>query len=161
MSRLFRCALIALFLTVFPLTEPEFFDPAGAWADQPAVSTAADSREDEAKPVFRSISAGEAAEMISSRQDLQIIDVRTPQERKQLRIADTRPVPVGDILRGVFTSHPNQPLLLVCAVGGRSYVAGKVMFARGYREVYNLDGGIESWQRAGLPVETGPEQSPE
>ena len=96
---------------------------------------------------------------MKTRENLQIIDVRTPQERKQFRIADSLLVPVGDVIRGVFTANPEQPLMLVCAVGGRSFVAGKVMFARGYREIYNLGGGIESWRRAGLPLETGPENS--
>lgn len=95
--------------------------------------------------------------MIKNRKDLQVIDVRTPQERKQFRIADTRLVPVGDVMRGVFNGDPDKPVMLICAVGGRSYIAGKVMYARGYRQVYNLEGGIESWRRAGLPVETDPE----
>ncbi len=111
------------------------------------------------QPVFRTISAVEAAQMIGAGKDVQIIDVRTPQERKQFRIADTTLVPVGDVIRGVFKPDLDQPLILICAVGGRSYVAGKVMIARGYREIYNMEGGIESWRRAGLPLETGPENS--
>jgi len=47
--------------------------------------------------------------------------------------------------------------MLLCAVGGRSYIAGKVLISRGYREVYNLDGGIEAWRRAGFAVLKGPE----
>ena len=108
-------------------------------------------------PLFKTVSAAEAAELIKTRENLEVIDVRTPQERKQFRIADSRLVPVGDVIRGVFEGDPDQPLMLICAVGGRSYVAGKVMSARGYREIYNLGGGIESWRRAGLPLETGPE----
>ncbi len=109
-------------------------------------------------PLFQTISAAEAAELIRTRDNLQVIDVRTPQERRQFRIPDTRLVPVGDVIRGVFEADFDQPLILICAVGGRSYVAGKVMFARGYKEIYNLDGGIESWRKAGLPLETGPEE---
>ena len=112
-----------------------------------------------AAPLFRTVSAAEAAELIRTRDNLEVIVVRTPQERRQLRIADTRLVPVGDVIRGVFEADPDKPLMLICAVGGRSYVAGKVMFARGYREIYNLEGGIESWRRAGLPLETGPENT--
>ncbi|RZW19088.1 MAG: rhodanese-like domain-containing protein [Desulfobulbaceae bacterium] len=108
-------------------------------------------------PLFRTVSAPEAAELMKTRKNLQVIDVRTPQERNELRIADSRLVPVGDVIRGVFDGAPDQPLMLVCAVGGRSFVAGKVMIARGYQEIYNLGGGIESWRQAGLPLETGPE----
>ncbi len=119
--------------------------------DKPSVESAA------GVPLFKTVSATEAVELMKTRENLQIIDVRTPQERKQFRIADSRLVPVGDVIRGVFKANPEQPLMLVCAVGGRSFVAGKVMFARGYREIYNLGGGIESWRQAGLPLETGPE----
>ena len=111
-----------------------------------------------AAPLFQTVSATEAVELIKTRENLQIIDVRSPQEREELRIAESRLVPMGDVIRGVFQGDPDQPLMLVCAVGGRSFVAGKVMFARGYREIYNLGGGIESWRQAGLPLETGPEQ---
>lgn len=114
----------------------------------------------EVQQIFRTVSAAEAANLVKTRENLRIIDVRTPQERKQFRIADSTLVPVGDVIRGVFEADPEQPLMLICAVGGRSYVAGKVMFARGYREIYNLDGGIESWRRAGFPIETSPEKSP-
>ena len=152
MSRFLRCLLIALFLATFLTLEPGFPGLSGAWADQPSAFTGAGSSVHDAQPIFRSISAGEAAEMIKSRQDLQIIDVRTPQERKQFRIADTRLVPVGDIMRGVFAADPSQPLMLVCAIGGRSYVAGKVMAARGYREIYNLSGGLSAWARQRVPL---------
>ena len=109
------------------------------------------------KPVFRTISAVEAASIIEQNKDILILDVRTPQERKQVRISGSKLVPVGDVIRGKFETDADQPIILVCAVGGRSYFAGKVMISRGYQEVYNLDGGIEAWRRVGLPVELGPE----
>ncbi len=109
------------------------------------------------QPVFRTISAVEAASIIEQNKDILILDVRTPQERKQVRISGSKLVPVGDVIRGKFETDADQPIMLVCAVGGRSYFAGKVMISRGYQEVYNLDGGIEAWRRVGLPVEKGPE----
>lgn len=109
------------------------------------------------QPVFRTISAVEAASIIEQNKDILILDVRTPQERKQVRITGSKLVPVGDVIRGKFETDADQPIMLVCAVGGRSYFAGKVMISRGYQEVYNLDGGIEAWRRVGLPVELGPE----
>lgn len=110
-----------------------------------------------ARPVFKSIPPTVAAELMQTREDLLIADVRTHQERQQSRIAGSQLVPVGSVMRGQFNPDPDIPVLVICAVGGRSYVAGKVMTARGHREVYNLEGGIESWRKAGLPIETGPE----
>jgi len=109
------------------------------------------------KPIFRTITSLEAQQMLMDRSDLVFIDVRTPQERAQTRIAGSQLVAVGDVMRGKLDVPKDKPVLLVCAVGGRSWVAGKALAAMGYDEVYNMEGGIEAWYRAGLPVEIGPE----
>lgn len=158
LKRFLPLALILLPLMFFLLATS---DPQVTRADKqpasPPVNGQSSAQKEAIQPFFKTISPAEANELIKNRKDLQVIDVRTPQERKQFRIADTRLVPVGDVMRGVFNGDPDKPVMLICAVGGRSYIAGKVMYARGYRQVYNLEGGIESWRRAGLPVETDPE----
>ena len=125
--------------------------PASAPAVSPAEAAAGVNR-------FRSISGAEAQELIQQKKDLLVIDVRTPQERSQVRLPDSLFIPIGEVMRGRLTAPKEQPLLLVCAVGGRSYVAGRALQAMGHQEIYNLDGGIEAWRRARLPVETGPEE---
>ncbi len=45
-----------------------------------------------------------------------------------------------------------RPVILYCASGGRSALAGKVLKDMGYREVYNL-GGFKDWADAGGEVE--------
>lgn len=163
MKRFLPVALIALLglpLIGFLLSGPPPITEADQQAEPSVQGEGSGKPAAEVQQIFRTVSAAEAANLVKTRENLRIIDVRTPQERKQFRIADSTLVPVGDVIRGVFEADPEQPLMLICAVGGRSYVAGKVMFARGYREIYNLDGGIESWRRAGFPIETSPEKSP-
>ncbi len=104
--------------------------------------------------VFRSVTAVEAQAMLRGEKGLLLLDVRTPEEIRQMRIAGALAIPVGDVIRGRFVPPGDVPILLVCAIGGRSYIAGKALASRGYREIYNLDGGIEAWRRAGLPLET-------
>ena len=113
---------------------------------------------EEAGPVFKSIPGAEAMIILQSNPDTAFLDVRTPPERRQMHIKGSTLVPVGDVIRGRLPLSKEQPVMLICAVGGRSYVAGKVLSKMGYREVYNLDGGIEAWRRAGLPLEFGPEK---
>lgn len=108
-------------------------------------------------PVFQSISVTEVYKLILQKTDLSLIDVRTPQERRHMRIAGSQLVPVGDVIRGKVIFPPDKPVILVCAVGGRSYIAGKALASRGYSRIYNMDGGIEAWHRAGLPLDRGPE----
>ena len=105
--------------------------------------------------IFQSITAVEAQAMMKNKEGLLLVDVRTPQEIKQMKIAGSLSIPVGDVIRGKFVPAQDSPIILVCAVGGRSYIAGRALASRGYREIYNLDGGIEAWRRAGLPLEVG------
>jgi rhodanese-related sulfurtransferase len=48
----------------------------------------------------------------------------------------------------------NRPVILYCASGGRSALAGKVLKDFGYAEVYNL-GAFKDWAAAGGEVEPG------
>lgn len=45
-----------------------------------------------------------------------------------------------------------RPVIVYCASGGRSALAGKVLKDFGYRKVYNL-GGFKDWAEAGGEVE--------
>lgn len=46
----------------------------------------------------------------------------------------------------------DKAIILYCAVGGRSALAGKTLKELGYREVYNL-GGLDDWVASGGAVE--------
>jgi rubrerythrin len=43
---------------------------------------------------------------------------------------------------------PDQPVIVYCAIGGRSRVAAQLLAGQGFKEVYNLKGGIKAWQGA-------------
>ena len=47
----------------------------------------------------------------------------------------------------------DKPVILYCASGGRSALAGKTLKDFGYEQVFNL-GGFKDWADAGLPVES-------
>ena len=47
----------------------------------------------------------------------------------------------------------DKPVILICRVGNRTIAATQFLAKSGYKAVYNVTGGIESWIRAGLPVE--------
>jgi rhodanese-related sulfurtransferase len=46
-----------------------------------------------------------------------------------------------------------RPIILYCASGGRSALAGKTLRDMGYNEVYNL-GGFKDAAEGGFPTET-------
>lgn len=101
------------------------------------------------------ISPKEAQELIKQREDLLVIDVRTARERKRAAIAGSIHVPMQDIFQNKTSLKNDQPLLLYCAVGGRSSAAAYWLQKKGFTEIYNLVGGISEWQKQGLPVVVG------
>lgn len=122
-------------------------------AAAPVGKTAPASPAPASGPVFRTVSPQEAQAMIAQRKELLVIDVRGPEELKEGFIAGSQLMPFWEIARGQKTVPTGRPLLLVCAVGGRSYAVGQYLAQKNYPEVYNLQGGIDNWKKAGLPLQ--------
>lgn len=102
---------------------------------------------------FQSITPQAASELIKNRKDLLLIDVRGPEELRSGAIAGSVLLPFWNILQGNHQLPKDKPMLLICAVGGRSFAVGQVLKRQGYGEMYNLSGGLDAWKKAGLPVE--------
>lgn len=96
---------------------------------------------------------------LSQQQPVELIDVRTPEEFRDVRAAFARLVPLDTIdpleLMQTRTLPADEPLYVICHVGGRSGWTCAAMMAAGYPNVVNVLGGIEAWEAAGLPVERG------
>jgi rhodanese-related sulfurtransferase len=102
--------------------------------------------------VMATYSPAQTLELIKQKKDLLIIDVRSPGELREGKIENSTLIPFMDIMRGKYTIPHGRPLLLICAVGGRSYAAMQILAQSGYSEVYNLKGGIDAWKQARLPL---------
>ncbi len=102
--------------------------------------------------IFRTLPPLEAQAMIAKRPELLVVDLREPGELKEGYIEGSVLIPVSALSKGTKSLPANRPLLLVCAVGGRSYGVGRYFSLKGYPEIYNLQGGIDNWKKAGLPL---------
>jgi len=103
--------------------------------------------------VFRTLSPQEAKALIETRKDLVLVDVRSPEELYEGSIPGSQLMPFGELAKGRMTLPTGKPILLICAVGGRSYAVGQYFSGKGYGEIYNLSGGISAWKAAGLPLQ--------
>jgi len=99
-----------------------------------------------------SLSPQQAMKMMGERRDLIVVDVRGQSEFASGVIEGSVAVPFWAVMRGEHRLPKDKGLIVVCAVGGRSYAAAQVLASSGYPEVYNLSGGIAGWKRAGLPL---------
>jgi rhodanese-related sulfurtransferase len=96
---------------------------------------------------------------LSQRQPVEIVDVRTLEEFREMRAPGVRHVPMDTIDPHVLMQSralpAAEPLYFICHVGGRSGRVCQVMMSYGYPNVVNVEGGTEAWEEAGLPIERG------
>ena len=101
---------------------------------------------------FRTITPLEAKSLIESRKDLLLVDVRSPEEFQGGSLPGATLIPFWDFAKGRYDLPKDKPILLICAVGGRSLACGQLLAAKGYREVYNLKGGLDAWAEQRVPI---------
>ena len=96
-------------------------------------------------PKVRAISPAELKAMIDRKQPFQFFDVRTPEEQERAtlgaRLLDDQ------AMREVEALDHGTPLVFHCHHGMRSQAAAERFVRAGFREVYNLAGGIDAWSQ--------------
>ena len=100
----------------------------------------------------------EASERLASADQARplLVDVREASEFGTLRVPGAVLMPLSTFTARFEELPHDRPLLLMCAVGGRSARATEFLIANGYPDATNVAGGIVGWNAAGLPVRTGP-----
>ena len=93
----------------------------------------------------------EVAKLIE-RGEIQLIDVRQPEEHDAGRIAGDRLVVLADLAGEVDSIDRTRPVVFYCRSGARSAMATEAFSGAGY-EAHNLVGGLQAWNAAGLPLE--------
>lgn len=116
--------------------------------------TTADPNVTEALASVPRIGAEEARVLVVNAGAL-LVDVREEEELARTgRLAGALHIPRALAEVGDLRLEGERPLLLYCAAGIRSALAGKALIDRGRRRVYNL-GGFAEIAAAGWPVEPG------
>jgi rhodanese-related sulfurtransferase len=96
-----------------------------------------------------------AAAAGSAEGSLLLVDVREPDEFRQLRALGARPVPLGRLVAELGSLQATgKPVAFVCRSGSRSAMATRQARKAGI-DAHNVTGGMLAWERQGLPVETG------
>lgn len=84
-----------------------------------------------------------------------LVDVREADEHARERIPGARNVALSDIDRAQFEAGPNGVLLFHCKSGMRTLGHAPLLAAKAGEgcEAYLVEGGLDAWRRAGLPIE--------
>lgn len=72
----------------------------------------------------------------------QFIDVRSPMEFKSNKVKGFRNIPLDSLKTRIGELDQDQPVVLICASGSRSFFAGRVLAKAGFSDVYNVKRGM-------------------
>jgi phage shock protein E len=91
---------------------------------------------------------------VSQIEGAQLLDVRTPDEWNEGIIEGATMSNFYDegFEASISTLDKEKPVAVYCKSGGRSGKAMSLMNKLGFKEVYNLDGGIGAWNKASKPT---------
>ncbi|MCX7823820.1 MAG: FAD-dependent oxidoreductase [Syntrophobacterales bacterium] len=89
----------------------------------------------------------EAYRLMQEREDLILLDVRTPQEFSELRLNDPRVVhiPLGMLRQRARELPKDKIILSFCKVSLRGYEAQRILNAEGFDKVWFIEGGLMAW----------------
>ncbi|WP_243386360.1 rhodanese-like domain-containing protein [Bacillus kexueae] len=75
----------------------------------------------------------------------QLIDVREPNEYEGGHILGARNIPLSQLRQRYQEIRPDKPVYLYCQNTVRSGRAAQMLKRKGYKELYNLQGGFKKW----------------
>lgn len=85
---------------------------------------------------------------VELKNDIQLLDVRTPKEWKGGIIEGAEKVSVtsdGFVEKANQVLDKSKPVYVYCKSGGRSLIASEMLLKEGYK-VYNVEGGYMDWK---------------
>lgn len=97
------------------------------------------------------------ATLLINRENPQLIDVRAPADYQSGHLLESHNIPLEQFDERVseLEKFKDTPLILICQSGMRSASACAKLNKLGFTKSHNLEGGIDAWLRAGLPVNKG------
>jgi adenylyltransferase/sulfurtransferase len=92
------------------------------------------------------ITATELKSRMDAGDDIQLIDVRQPDEYAFAKIDGAKLIPLGEVISRMGELDETRETVVHCKMGGRSARAIEALQAAGYKgELKNLKGGITAW----------------
>jgi len=101
--------------------------------------------------MIRSISPGEAKRLLDEENAL-LVDIREPEEFVREHIAGARLEPLSVLPLLAPDPDKERPAVFYCHSGRRAKDNTAALAERGFAATHLMEGGLEGWKKAGLPV---------
>lgn len=108
---------------------------------------------------MKTISPRELFDLKQQDESIELIDVRTPLEFREVHVDFAENVPLDSLnvneLEKGRNGSAGKPLYVICRSGTRGSKACQKFVNAGLDHVVNVEGGTSAWDEAGLPVVRG------
>jgi rhodanese-related sulfurtransferase len=95
------------------------------------------------------VSAEELYEMATGSSKIVLLDVRAPKEYEDNHIEGALNIPAPDLRTRYKELDPEKSTVLICSTGHRSSLGASILRDHGFRDVYNVAGGMTGYGAAG------------
>lgn len=96
--------------------------------------------------MIEEISAVDLRSRLNNGDDIQLIDVRQPDEYAFAKIEGAQLIPLGEVVSRMSELDESRETIIHCKMGGRSAKAIEMLEAAGFKgKMKNLKGGITAW----------------
>jgi len=114
-------------------------------------------KEESSEGTVKIVTAEEMKEL-SQLEDVQLVDVRTPEEYSEGYIEGFQNI---DFLSDTFQDDiekldKTKPIIVYCKSGRRSAKSSQLLKEKGFVKIYDLEGGIEKWKFEGNKIKMNP-----
>lgn len=102
----------------------------------------------------KTIPAAEFMKQLAATRNEYLLDVRTPGEYNEEHLNNAVNIDYNgaDFEAQIKKLDKSRPVFVYCLSGGRSGSAMSVLSAAGFKEIYNMQGGIMQWRAAKFPT---------
>ena len=106
-------------------------------------------------PQFNDVTDVAPQEVLENASQLTLIDVRETSEYvgELGHVKGTQLVVLSTLPQQINTLPQNKPIIFICRSGGRSAQATAFAKSNGFKDVYNMKGGMLLWNQLLLPTE--------
>ena len=105
--------------------------------------------------MIKRLSPIQVKNILESEAQIKLIDVRENWEFEIARLENAQLIPLGQFVDFSRQLNPEDKIVIYCHHGARSFNACNYLSENGFKEVINLEGGINAWSHeidSSIPV---------
>jgi hydroxyacylglutathione hydrolase len=87
-----------------------------------------------------------------SKKEVRLIDVREPHEWREGSLEGAEKIFFGELDERAGSMRKDKPVAAICSVGNRSSIGASILERNGFKDIYNVLGGMTAWQALGYPT---------